>query len=128
MAGCASIGLPFGEFSDDRTQADSGTVLVSAGGGGTVDPSDWEAVRQTVAAAPTEADSGRLGWTNPNTGSTGAVSILASAYGNGGKFCRPFATTINDDRGIRRYRGEACRRTDGNWHLYTVTPDDATLS
>jgi surface antigen len=131
MGGCASIGLPFGDFNRNQTTAANtrgSTVLVSANGAAAVDPSDWEAVRRAVATAPAEADSGRLNWTNPETGSTGAVSVLASAYSNSGAVCRPFATTVNDARGIRRYRGEACQRSDGLWHLYTVTPDDATLS
>ena len=45
-----------------------------------------------------------------------------------GQLCRSFATTVNDARGIRRYRGDACRRTDGRWQLDGMAPDDAKLS
>ena len=42
--------------------------------------------------------------------------------------CRTFATTVNDIRGIRRYRGDACTTAGGRWQLRTVTPDDAAIS
>lgn len=125
MGGCASVGLPFGELS--ANDAGRQPVLASASGGSSVDPSDWEAVRRVVSSAPADAASEGLDWSNPATGSTGAVSVLALAKDDGGR-CRAFATTINDSRGIRRYRGEACRRGDGLWHLRAVTPDDAMLS
>jgi surface antigen len=126
VGGCASIGLPLGELSSAET--DRGAMLANADGAAAVDPSDWEAVRRIVSSAPADAAPNRLSWSNPTTGSTGAVSILALADARGGAFCRPFATTINDARGIRRYRGEACRQGNGMWRLRTVTPDDAVLS
>jgi hypothetical protein len=37
-------------------------------------------------------------------------------------------TTINDVRGIRRYRGQACVTPNGRAQLRNVTADDATLT
>ena len=68
-----------------------------------------------------------LDWLNPDTGSTGTITATATA--SEGKFlCRSFATTVNDLRGIRRYRGEACAPDGGRWQLRGVTPDDAAIS
>ena len=53
---------------------------------------------------------------------------VAGITDQNGAVCRPFATTINDERGVRRYRGDACLRTDGRWQLNGVTADDALLS
>ncbi len=70
----------------------------------------------------------RIEWSNPDTGSTGTIADLRPAADRGGRLCRAFSTTVNDDRGIRRYRGDACQRTDGRWQLYGMVADDVTLS
>ena len=41
--------------------------------------------------------------------------------------CRAFATTVNDLRGIRRYRGEACQTGDAGWRLTGIVPEDSVL-
>jgi hypothetical protein len=53
---------------------------------------------------------------------------LGAAHARGSLTCRPLATTINDERGVRRYRGEACQRDNGRWQLYGMVADDAQLS
>ena len=125
LGGCAGLGLPFGEAGSGRL-AQAGDpakpILASAVVTDQVDPSDWEAVRRTAAGAPDAAS--RLDWVNPDTGSTGTIAIAAN---NGGALCRSFATTINDVRGIRRYRGDACVRPDGRTQLRSVIADDTTL-
>jgi surface antigen len=128
LGGCAA--LPFsGELASNT--AGGGKMrptLVSARVVDGVDPSDWETIRRTVAATPATADISRIEWANPDTGSTGVISDLAGAVEQGSMFCRPFSTTVNDPRGIRRYNGEACQRTDGRWQLYGMAADDLTLS
>lgn len=98
--------------------------LVRATVADSVDPSDWEAVRRTLAGIGAEALD--QGWKNPQTGSSGTVTALAAERGSGG-LCRSFATTVNDYRGIRRYRGEACRGGDGGWQLSGIIPEDSLL-
>jgi surface antigen len=125
-AGCARLGLPMNEAADgiDPIQTAS---LVSATVNDRVDPSDWSAVRQTLAQIPAAAEAGTtIDWWNDITNSTGTVGTLSAASNHGGKLCRSFATTINDLRGIRRYRGEACRGSDG-WHLSGVARDDGAV-
>jgi len=87
-----------------------------------VDPSDWETVRRTLAGIGSEALD--QSWKNPKTGSSGTVTATAAEHGTGG-LCRTFATTVADYRGIRRYRGEACRAGDGGWQLGGIMPEDS---
>lgn len=89
-----------------------------------VDPSDWETVRRTIAEIG--ADALDRAWRNPKTGSSGTVTALAPEPRAGG-VCRDFATTVSDLRGIRRYRGEACRTGDAAWRLTGIIPDDSAL-
>lgn len=130
LGGCAGLGLPFGEAGSAGRLASNGgpakTILASATVTDQVDASDWETVRRTAEGAPEAAS--RLDWINPETGSSGRLAIAAAATDPDGVVCRSFATTVNDVRGIRRYRGESCVRTDGRSQLRGVTADDATLS
>ncbi|MEP0321680.1 RT0821/Lpp0805 family surface protein [Bauldia litoralis] len=91
-----------------------------------VDPSDWETMRLTVSVAPPEEAGRARAWTNPDTGSFGTLVPAAAVPGTGG-MCRTFSATVNDLRGVRRYRGEACQRQAGDWQLTGVTPDDTKL-
>jgi surface antigen len=129
LGGCAGLGLPFGgETTMAAAHGGLRPTLVSASVVDGVDASDWETIRRTVAGTPATANVDRVEWTNPDTGSTGVVADLTPAAREGKLFCRTFATTVNDPRGIRRYRGEACQRTDGRWQLYGMAADDLKLS
>lgn len=98
--------------------------VVRAGVTDAVDPSDWEAVRRTIADLGAHAFD--RAWKNPKTGSSGTVTAMA-AEPRAGVQCRAFATTVNDLRGIRRYRGEACRDGGAGWRLTGVVPEDSLL-
>ncbi len=131
LGGCAGLGLPFGSDMARLDTTTTGSVrptLVSARVVDGVDASDWEAIRRTVAAVPAGSTVDSLAWRNPDTGSAGTVSSLSAAHKRGALQCRTFATTINDQRGVRRYRGETCQRSDGRWQLYGMAADDAQLS
>jgi surface antigen len=131
LGGCAGLGLPFGAESTVRTSAmTTGSIkptLVSAKIVDSVDASDWEAIRRTVASASdTAVDT--LAWRNPDTGSAGTVSALSAAEQRSGHDCRTLITTINDQHGVRRYRGQTCRMGDGRWQLFGMVADDAQFS
>ena len=131
LGGCAGLGLPFGAevaSTDPMTTGSIRPTLVSASVVDGVDASDWEAIRRTVAAIPAQSPVDRLAWRNPDTGSAGTIAALSAAHPQSGLACRTFATTINDQRGVRRYRGEACQRSNGRWQLYGMVADDAQLS
>lgn len=114
MAGCSATAI-------DPTHTGS---LVRAAVTDGVDPSDWETVRRTIAEIG--SDTPDLAWKNPKTGSTGTVTA-ASPEPRAGGVCRAFATTVNDFRGIRRYRGEACQAGDASWRLTGIVPEDSLL-
>ncbi len=131
LGGCAGLGLPFGgerggsRMADARTTTPKPTLASAPAGMDAVDPSDWETVRRAIATAP-ETASRDLTWANPDTGSSGTAAVSASIQKDG-SLCRAFATTVNDTRGVRRYRGDACLRMDGRWQLYGIAADDAVL-
>ncbi|MCX5497432.1 RT0821/Lpp0805 family surface protein [Kaistia dalseonensis] len=94
-----------------------------------VAPSDWERIRLVASTSLVGLPNGGvIDWTNPDTGSNGTISpLLAARNEPDGRNCRAFALTVSDIRGIRRYRGDACRATDGMWQLFDVTPEDSAL-
>lgn len=140
LGGCAQLGLPMVE-TDNRPVADrmaTGATLVSATvnpnttvtpkATANVDPSDWEAMRRALAAAPADIGGTAIAWSNPDTGSDGTITPAAASPGKSGKLCRMLAATISDNRGVRLYRGEACQTTNGRWLIVRIGADDATLS
>lgn len=128
LAGCSGIGKSGGQLVSDRQLTTSAVHKVSARGSGKVDPSDWETVRGAIA----KADANRrynssIDWNNSKTGSTGTITIFNTIPATNDRDCRNFSTTINDDRGIRHYRGEACLLADDSWRLFSVLADDSEL-
>jgi surface antigen len=124
LAGCASMGMPAGPGGTDPVL--TGSIKAAPAGRKTArgaDPSDWTAVRATLAKA---GAGGEIAWSNPATGSSGTVS-LGPTLAKVGAACRSFATTINDARGVRSYRGEACRSGDGAWKIADIVADDQVL-
>lgn len=121
-AGCARLGLP-GAGTVDPVNTGAIKTAVTDG----VAPSDWEVVRQTIARADTDVETVQvLAWENPQTGSYGTLNAKADEARADG-ICRVFSTTVNDLRGVRRYRGEACRPQGSNWKLTGIAPDDSKL-
>lgn len=121
LGACAGMGLP---FEAAATGQRPGAALVSARVSDGVDPSDWEMVRRTIAAAPAGDADGSRDWSNPATGSAGTVTTLAASENAN---CRAFAATVNDLRGVRGYRGEACAAPNGGVKLSGVVADDGVL-
>lgn len=120
LSACASVGERNSGRLAAATLAKPQPVKASAIG--EVDPSDWEAIRREIAAS-SEATTQSLEWRNPDTGSSGTIALLP-AISEAGVLCRSFAATVGDVRGIHRYGGEACLRTDGRWQLHAITADD----
>jgi len=133
-AGLAACGLTPGGPEPDLDPTTTGSIapavptatrtVVEA-----VAPSDWEHIRLTASTfIPGSANGEIIDWTNPDTGSNGTISPVRVARAEpDGRNCRAFALTVSDVRGIRRYRGDACRATDGMWQLFEVVPEDSAL-
>lgn len=90
-------------------------------------PSDWEAVKRSVARAPADrpakAPEAKIAWSNAETGNSGTISdVIAS--NRAGNACKGFNTTVSSMDGVRLYRGEVCR-TGRSWELVTVEPADS---
>ena len=125
LAGCARFGA-FESGDGDVTGSIAPAKSPASAELQGVDPSDWTAVRTKLADAGVGANV-ELEWQNPRTRSAGTITTLAAPGLKGGATCQPFATTVNDMRGIRRYRGEACHTGAGAWRLTDVVADDSAL-
>jgi surface antigen len=125
LGGCAGLGMPMESASRD-TMTTGSIQKVSTKASGATAPSDWEAVRTTVAKAM-ETKTENVTWRNPSTGSNGELAILGTPTATNDANCRNFVTTMNDMRGIRRYRGEACKMANNRWQLFGVLADDSKL-
>lgn len=129
LTGCAGMGLPFGDLDRTTTASvrpASAQTVADATFIARVDPTDWQSLKEAIAAAPA-TPTGDIDWTNPITGTSGTVSVAAAA--KAGKLsCRTFATTINDVRGAQHFRGQACMAGAGDIQLRGVAADDLTVS
>jgi surface antigen len=106
---------------------ETGSIVRAAHPADSLAPSDREQIRAFVVAhIAGMAEGASLEWSNPDTGSTGTVSALA-ARAEKGASCRAFAVTVSDLRGVRGYRGDACRAQGGDWQLASLDPDDGAL-
>ena len=131
LAGCAGLSTPFTEAQNQASLSTTPSVMpaavVRSQPKQNVAASDWEAVRRVLGRVPADAKpDSQFAWHNNETGSDGTVSASATVV-KSGSTCRNFATTVNDVRGIRNYRGQICKPAGGEWKLYGVAADDGTL-
>ena len=129
LGGCATFGLPFGGGGGDR-ELTTGSITKAGdkSDGKVVAQSDWETIRRSIAQAEAnDSLSQAMAWSNPATGSTGTLTVLDTVPPTNDPSCRNFQTTVNDLRGIRHYRGEACRMAENRWELFGVLADDSKL-
>jgi surface antigen len=113
LAGCA------GGFDLGRLDTDRSIVTNSVGSPTGQQPdsrvSDEAAIRATVAAWDAgEAAPKTVPWVNANTGSSGAITRLAEARGEGRR-CRTFTVSRDSFAGSSRYDGRACLDAGGSW-------------
>jgi surface antigen len=128
LCGCSGLGMPIGESAVDRSLSTGGIEKVSSKQPRKVAQSDWKTVRRGIARAASDPALNRtLEWRNPETGTTGTLTVLDAVTATNDPKCRNFQTTVNDVRGIRHYRGEACEMADGRWELFGVLADDSKL-
>jgi hypothetical protein len=63
-----------------------------------------------------------LPWENPQTGTRGTVTPLASAYGQDGATCRDFLASFVKNGSEAWLQGEACRSGRGRWEVRSLRP------
>lgn len=63
-------------------------------------------------------------WRNPATGSHGTTRITADYLQADGTPCKRFTQriTLENEPGVQRVDGAACRQGDGTWHVVDVSP------
>ncbi|HZP20519.1 MAG TPA: RT0821/Lpp0805 family surface protein [Bauldia sp.] len=117
-------------FSEPQMQAAAtGRIAparaVAPAGAASVDPSDWESIRRALSGIAADTPQPvAVAWHNVGTGSDGTVTVGPAGKTSAG-LCRPFTTTLNAPRGVRSYRGEACRSGKGDWTLARVFAEDS---
>lgn len=127
LAGCSITG--FGPDVDDATTAstvaklDENQPLQE-----TVDPSDWEKVREVMNTVLASQPAGKtLPWENEVTGTVGTIVPMGLVSADDGTLCRKFSTTINGIGGVLQYRGDACKPQNGPLELKGLEPHNAVV-
>jgi len=122
VAGCAGLGLPFGEDPVTVTGATSEDASIAEAGG--VATGDLVAIGSAISRVPEPRGAIDLAWQNPDSGSEGRITRLATI--DGVPTCRAFRTTVNAVDGLKALSGVACSNREGNWTVEGVsTADDA---
>lgn len=94
----------------------------------TVDPSDWDKVREVMASVLVSRLPGEpVQWENNITGTIGTITPLAVLPRDNGAFCRRFSTTMNGVGGVLQYRGDACKKLDGEIQLIDLVPHTSVV-
>lgn len=128
LGGCAGFGLPFGKTGVDSNLTTGTIEKTSSKHKSKVEQSDWATIRKRIARAAAEDSLSQAhAWRNPETGTTGTLMVLDTVTATNDSNCRNFQTTVNDVRGIRHYRGEACKMAKDRWELFGVLADDSKL-
>jgi surface antigen len=74
------------------------------------------ASRAETQALETSPTGSAIPWRNPDTGSTGTITPLAT-YESSGSYCREFQHNAKIGGQSQQVYGTACRSTDGQWQV-----------
>ncbi len=84
---------------------------------------DWSlagvALREALKG---KEDNASVPWTNPDTGSGGTVTLVASAYTKDGFPCRNFLASNVREGKEAWFSGTACRLHRGEWDIRSTRP------
>jgi len=114
-SGCAVAGNSLPEIADGKQLVTNSVVKKAKTEG--IEETDAELIKQTVSTASTASAAQPLAWTNPKTGSSGAIVAIDKFMGKHGQQCRGFKTSVDNFMGIAFYNGEACQISAGTWVL-----------
>jgi surface antigen len=90
---------------------------------GGINPVDWKLTTAALHEALGQKDEGAsIPWQNPDTGSHGTVTPVASAYIKEGFACRNFIASHIGDGRESWIEGTACRIHRGEWEIRTARP------
>jgi surface antigen len=84
---------------------------------------DWTLTSVALKEALGQRDEGAsVPWQNPNSGTRGTVTPVASAYIKEGFACRNFIASHVGDGRENWYEGTACRVHRGEWEIRSARP------
>lgn len=129
-AGCSfsyKLGSLFGQDKDDeKPEITTSTATANvAGGPASALPSDSDLAMAKAAAIEALERGGQnvsVPWENPETGSRGTITPIASAYNMDGFVCQDFLASYVHGGSESWLQGEACRIHQGRWEVRTLKP------
>jgi surface antigen len=112
-------------FSSDDSDMPTGSIGPSARVTGAAEPAEVDLAYARAAASAVLARGGKdtsVPWQNPQTGASGNITPLATAYSEGGLPCRDFLSSYVRGGAQDWLQGAACRSADGAWEVTRLKP------
>lgn len=135
-SGACSMSMELGSFLSDKGDAADVTGSLpmqpakpdknTGRASGAIHAGDWKLTSAALheALGRKEEDGASIPWHNPDTGSRGTVTPVASAYFKEGFACRDFLASHVGDGRESWYEGTACRIHRGEWEIRSARPLD----
>ena len=115
--------------SDDSNSEPTGSIAQPAGQSGAAADSPGSAAVDLAYARAAASDALARGatessvpWQNPQTGASGNITPLATAYSEGGLPCRDFLASYVHGAAQDWLQGAACRTASGTWEVTRLKP------
>jgi surface antigen len=128
VSGC-SFRLASLVSNDDTDSEPTGSIVQPAGQSGTVADGSGPAAVDLAYARAAASDALARGtndssvpWQNPQTGASGNITPLTTAYSEGGLSCRDFLASYVHGSAQDWLQGAACRSASGTWEVTRLKP------
>jgi len=128
VSGC-SFRLASLVSKDDPDSEPTGSIVQPAGQSGTVADGSGPAAVDLAYARAAASDAlardtkdSSVPWQNPQTGASGNITPLATAYSEGGLPCRDFLASYVHGSAQDWLQGAACRTESGAWEVTRLKP------
>jgi surface antigen len=111
--------------ADDADVDQTGSIARSGDRVATVDTSESDLAYASAVAVETLAHGKKdssVPWQNPETGATGNITPLATAYTAAGLPCRDFLASYVHGQSQDWLQGAACRTNAGKWEVKRLKP------
>ena len=116
-------------FSNDDSDMPTGSIEHAGSSSvwvaGASEPAEVDLAYARTAASNVLARGGKdasVPWRNPQTGASGNITPLATAYSEGGLPCRDFLSSYVRGSAQDWLQGAACRSASGAWEVTRLKP------